>query len=661
MPHVFEGHKSIYVINPDIWGPVLRDIIFTFFRDIMKTTLSSVWIRVLCCLVILFNGSMLMAQFPETISVPSFTGKPVQSSVLKPGVRYKVTVSGTYSMWKWLPNIDSIGVDANYIYDVPRSEIDAMRWPEEQYIIYPLDTVISLPLPQWVGSETIFPPNNPIISILFPLYKFDFRKHMGFRIDGSPMLPRQSYNPNNIYSYVTVGLGKALTFQILDSVISVVSGRTLPAYLDNAGHLTVRIEQTQPDSIYVDECGDHVAIDSAKYMKLGLNIALLRNAFDPASKPYNLLKEGKFNKIGLLDRGIFYCADSMSCSSEVKGSLALSMVFDRSGSMLFDINQNTGEIRADAARAAGIGFVNKLSDNDKLSILSFADAVSVDKDWSAKNANPTAINTINNIYSRVNGRTAFYAALIQAINRTKTQTTTKKAIIALTDGVNNIDPLNVQDVFNAISTSGTLPIYIVALGFDLTEPGMQAAIENMKEIAKRSNGKFFTVQDSAELIKVYDQLSTEVKSEECCTVYFNVSPCDSTNDTERTATVYYIDNGNVKTKDITYKTPCKKLLAGMRMRDIDPSQAAPQKPIHILKITNARQFALSVPQHAKGLITIELYDPNGMLIGEVYRNNHNAGKQEIPLSFKGIEKGLYRAVIRVNGEMIHQLPMEVIQ
>ena len=82
---------------------------------------------------------------------------------------------------------------------------------------------------------------------------------------------------------------------------------------------------------------------------------------------------------------------------------------------------------------------------------------------------------------------------------------------------------------------------------------------------------------------------------------------------------------------------------------------------HDQKITNARQFALSVPQHAKGLITIELYDPNGMLIGEVYRNNHNVGKQEIPLSFKGIEKGLYRAVIRVNGEMIHQLPMEVVQ
>jgi hypothetical protein len=602
-----------------------------------------------------------MAQFPETISVPSFTGKPVQSSLLKPGVRYKVTVSGTYSMWRWLPNIDSIGVDANYIYDVPRSEIEAMRWPEEQYIIYPLDTVTSLPLPQWVGSETIFPPNNPIISILFPLYKFDFRKHMGFRIDGTPMLPRQSYNPNNIYSYVTVGQGKSLTFQILDSVISVVSGRTLPAYLDNSGHLTVRIEETKSDSIYVDECGDHIAVDSSKFMRLGLNIALLRNAFDPNSKPYNLLKEGKFNKIGLLDRGIFYCADSMSCTSEIKGSLALSMVFDRSGSMLFDINQNTGELRADAARSAGISFVNKLSDNDRLSIISFANNVTIDKPWSTKNQTPTAINTINSIYANVNGRTAFYAALIEAINQTQTQTTTKKAIIALTDGVNNISP-DITAVFNAISKSGTLPIYIVALGFDQTEPGIKEALDNMGEIAKRSNGKLFTVQDSAELIKVYDQLSTEVRSEECCTVYFKVSPCDSTkSDTVRTATIYYMDNGTVKTKDITYKTPCKKLLAGMRMRDIDPSQAANLKPIQILKIINAQQFVMNVPQHAKGMVTIELYDSDGIMIGEIYKNNHKAGKQEIPLKFKGIEKGLYRAVIRVNGEMIHQLPVEVVQ
>ena len=630
----------------------------------MKTTQLTLWIRVLCCLGILFNSAMLSAQFPETISVPSFTGKPVQSSVLKPGVRYKVTVSGTYSMWRWLPNIDSIGVDANYIYDAPQSEIEAMRWPEEQYIIYPLDTVISLPLPHWVGSQEIFPPNNPIISILFPLYKFDFRNHMGFRIDGSPMLPRQSYNPNNVYSYVTVGLGRALTFQILDSVISVVSGRTLPAYLDNAGHLTVRIEETGPDSIYVDECGDHVATTDAngKMNGVKINVALLKNAFDPNFKPINLLKEGEFQRIGLYDQGSFHCADSISCSSEIKGSLALSMVFDRSGSMLFDINRNTGEIRADAAKEAGISFVNKLSDEDNLSILSFANDVSIDKPWSKKNQNPTAVNTINSIYSRINGRTAFYAALIKAIDETKKQTATKKAIIALTDGVNNIEP-DVQAVYNAISTSGTLPIYIVALGFDPQEPGITEALDNMKEITKRSNGKFFTVQNAAELTAVYDQLSTEVKSEECCTVYFNdIAPCDTSKaDTIRNATIYFMDNGSVKTKDITYKTPCKKLLAGMRMRDLDPTYSSIQKPIHILRINNASQFAVSIPQHAKGEVVIELYDANGVMIGEVYKRTHKAGKHEIPLTIKGIERGYYRAVIRVNGTMIHQLPVEVVQ
>jgi hypothetical protein len=141
-------------------------------------------------------------------------------------------------MWK---GFDSVGVDANYIYAVPRSEVTAMRWPEEQYVIYPMDTVKALPLPHWIGTREIFPPNNPLISILFPLYKFDFRNHIGFRIDGSPM-SRLPYNPQHVYSFVTIGLERALTFQILDTVISVVTGNHLPAYLDNSGSLNVLIE-----------------------------------------------------------------------------------------------------------------------------------------------------------------------------------------------------------------------------------------------------------------------------------------------------------------------------------------------------------------------------------------------------------------------------------
>jgi hypothetical protein len=117
----------------------------------------------------------------------------------------------------------------------------------------------------------------------------------------------------------------------------------------------------------------------------------------------------------------------------------------------------------------------------------------------------------------------------------------------------------------------------------------------------------------------------------------------------------------VKTKDITYKTPCKKLLAGMRMRDLDPTYSSIQKPIQILRINNASQFAVSIPQHAKGEVVIELYDANGVMIGEVYKRTHKAGKHEIPLTIKGIERGYYRAVIRVNGTMIHQLPVEVVQ
>jgi hypothetical protein len=56
-----------------------------------------------------------------------------------------------------------------------------------------------------------------------------------------------------------------------------------------------------------------------------------------------------------------------------------------------------------------------------------------------------------------------------------------------------------------------------------------------------------------------------------------------------------------------------------------------------------------------------LYDANGQLLGELYERQLSGGKQEIPLSVKGIEQGFYRAVIRLNGEMIQQLPVEVKQ
>jgi hypothetical protein len=45
----------------------------------------------------------------------------------------------------------------------------------------------------------------------------------------------------------------------------------------------------------------------------------------------------------------------------------------------------------------------------------------------------------------------------------------------------------------------------------------------------------------------------------------------------------------------------------------------------------------------------------------LYRKSHQSSKHEVALKIKGIEKGFYRAVIRVNGEMIQQLPVEVKQ
>jgi hypothetical protein len=96
------------------------------------------------------------------------------------------------------------------------------------------------------------------------------------------------------------------------------------------------------------------------------------------------------------------------------------------------------------------------------------------------------------------------------------------------------------------------------------------------------------------------------------------------------------------------------------MRELDGLPKT-KEPIRIMSIENAKLFALSIPQHAQGVVTVELYDHNGQQIGELYRKSHQSSKHEVALKIKGIEKGFYRAVIRVNGEMIQQLPVEVKQ
>lgn len=134
------------------------------------------------------------------------------------------------------------------------------------------------------------------------------------------------------------------------------------------------------------------------------------------------------------------------------------MIFDRSGSMAYPISENDLTFRIDAAKRAGNLFVDQFKQGDSATIISFSDTVSTDLNWTTNTSlMRTAINQLN-----PEGWTAFNAALITGIDAVKNINNAKKAIVILTDGVNNRPPdsFSVFAALDAVKTYNILSILL---------------------------------------------------------------------------------------------------------------------------------------------------------------------------------------------------------
>jgi hypothetical protein len=114
-------------------------------------------------LLLLIIGLICMSessysQYYDTILVPANSGAVKTSKILRKGYNYKITVSGTVSIWNSCKANDTTpcGVDPMYVWAVDSSEIISLNWPKRDYTI---DTVIyeGMNLPKWVGDDKVYP------------------------------------------------------------------------------------------------------------------------------------------------------------------------------------------------------------------------------------------------------------------------------------------------------------------------------------------------------------------------------------------------------------------------------------------------------------------------------------------------------------------------
>ena len=619
----------------------------------------------LLLLIMILGSFELQAQFSQTLKIKANSGKPVLSDILKSGVEYRITVTGEYSIWQeQLGN----GVDAGYIYDVPQVLIDIDQWPAEEYI----DSITGekykgVVLPAWVGDSTTFPYNSFLRQQL-PFYEFNFKKWTGFRVDNDPLLNTGYRKDDHQYQFTKIGTGVAVSFAIIDSVLVPPSEDLTPAYSDNSGELTITIEEMLPFNVNI--CSTSPILDSTKKMKgIRVDVSVLVTDTNKATGKKNILFDK--NQVAIYENGKFICPDTIYCNKIVE-AISVALVFDRTNSMEFGtVSNNDPTERINAAIPAVKSFVNNLGSKDKALLLSFSDTndVTLDKNWTSdkKQLNEEIDNYSKRLSQSENvGQTALHKALKSAISRTDLNESRVKAIVVLSDGGDNVAPVNEQEVIDLLPKAGNIPIFIIALGMDtvlktnLTDSGSIQfdrekveiniqGLSRMRKIANASKGRLFYVTEANALENIYTLISKDIREEECCTIEYAVEDCEKNlADTVRTVMIYYPFEGGVTARATTYKTSCAKTFISKRDANGEPYSK-------VLKVKkNKANTIVPITLKSDNAVKIHVIDNTGKTIKTIFEARLKKGTHAISIDAKELSAGTYKAQVFVKGKKLSQ-------
>ena len=612
----------------------------------------------LLLLIMIFGGYELRAQFSQTLKIKANSGKPVLSDILKSGVEYRITVTGEFSIWQeQLGN----GVDAGYIYDVPQVLIDNDQWPAEEYLDNNTgEKYIGVVLPAWVGDSTTFPYNSFLRQQL-PFYEFNSKKWTGFRVDNQPLLNTGYRKDDHQYQFTKIGAGVPVSFVIIDSVLVPPSEDPTPAYSDNSGELTVTIEEMLPFNVNI--CSTSPILDSTKKMKgIKVDVSVLVTDTNKATGKKNILFDK--NQVAIYENGKFICPDTIYCNKTVE-AISVALVFDRTTSMSTGkVSFTDSTVRIDAALPALKSFVNNLGSKDKALLLSFSDTndVTLDKNWTSdKNQlNEEIENYKKRLFESV-GQTALHKALKSAISRTDLHESRVKAIVVLSDGADNVAPVNEQEVIDLLPKGGNLPIFILAMGMDtvLVDSMNQIEKENvqdniqglarMKRIADASGGKLFLIRETKVLDSIYNRISKDIREEECCTIEYAVEDCEKNlADTVRTVMIYYPFEGGVTARATTYKTSCAKTFISKRDANGEPYSK-------VLKVKkNKTNTIVPITLKSDNTVKINVIDNSGKTIKTIFEAQLKKGTHAISIDAKELSTGTYKAQVFVKGKKLSQ-------
>ena len=207
------------------------------------------------------------------------------------------------------------------------------------------------------------------------------------------------------------------------------------------------------------------------------------------------------DRIQLAENGKAIQSDQVAGFGEV-ARLSTMLVMDVSGSMWAD-----GKL--EAAQNAALTFINQMRPGDSVGLITFSETVAYVQPLTTDRELITA--AINGLQAE--GDTAMYDALEMAVTELET-VQGRKAIIALTDGLDNRSVFTPDEVLEQIGPAG-LSISTIGLGDPTHGPGAISALDEdaLVYLADNAGGVYGYAQDEESLSALYETYAVALKSE----------------------------------------------------------------------------------------------------------------------------------------------------
>ena len=234
-------------------------------------------------------------------------------------------------------------------------------------------------------------------------------------------------------------------------------------------------------------------VDTSAFPKVRVYVSVVDSAGNPAPV--------KLNTLQLYENGKAITPTDVSGIGN-STPLTTLLVIDISGSMNYDN-------KLASAKSAAAAYVDQMRPGDEAGLLSFNTRISYVQPVTADHDKlKLAIQGLV-----ATGDTAMYDALAQGVDLLK-DVSGRKAIIVLTDGMDNRSKQNADGVISAIGPAG-LSISTIGLGDPTQKTGSYAGIDeaSLKNLAAQAGGSYGYVNDPASLQALYEQLGRALQSE----------------------------------------------------------------------------------------------------------------------------------------------------